>query len=197
MPSRFLLLPLNHLLSRADWARSRLRTHTGQSCRISGPLLPPLQLCVDPEGYFTLDSDAREVGDAANTVHIDLPADLLPRLLRDGPAASLAAAHLSGPAAFAETLGFVFRNLRWDLADDLSPWIGDVAAQRVTSTAGNVLAAKQETWQRLTANIAEFFGEESNPYLPVRGDVRSHQQGLDSLSQDIRSLEQRLLRLEN
>ena len=193
MPSRFLLLPLNHLLSRADWARSRLQAHAGQFCRISGPLLPPLQLCVDADGYFTLGG---ETGDTTDTVHIDLPADLVPRLLRDGPAAGLAAAHLSGPAAFAETLGFVFRNLRWDLADDLSPWIGDVAAQRIASTAGNVLVAKQATWQRLTGNIAEFFGEESNPYLPLRCDVRSHQQDLDGLAQDIRSLEQRLLRLE-
>lgn len=194
MPSRLLLLPLNHLLSRADWARTRLQPFTGQGCVISGPLLPALHLQVDGEGFFTLVADAAAKADAE--VRIELPADLLPRLLRDGPGAVLHGAHLSGPAAFAETLGFVFRNLRWDVADDLAPIVGDVAAQRLTATAKGIISAKQAAAQRLLGNVAEFLSEEENPYLPLRRAVLSLQSGTDELLTAQAQLAQRLDALE-
>jgi ubiquinone biosynthesis protein UbiJ len=194
MPSRLLLLPLNHLLSRADWARAKLQAHVDQTCRIAAPLLPTLHLRVDEAGYFTLVSEAP--ADAGTEVRIDLPADLLPRLFSDGPGAALAAAHLSGPAAFAETLGFVFRNLRWDIADDLAPWIGDVAAQRVATTATAIVDAKREVLRRLTDNATEFLTEEDNAYLPLRSEVDALREQLGKLGSNLDSLTQRITRLE-
>lgn len=75
------------------------------------------------------------------TVTISFPQDALLLVLTDRPA-FVAAARISGSGELAECLGFVFRNLQWDIESDLSQWVGDIAARRLLAGESNGLRGK-------------------------------------------------------
>ena len=145
---------LNHLLASEDWARQRLQPFAGQTAQVSSGSLV-LALVVTPEGKFSAGDKA-----AAATVTIALPADAPMRALTDRDDL-FAAAQISGPADFAEALGFVFRNLRWDAEDDLSRLVGDIAARRMVSGGKQLFQWQREQAKNLAANLGEYFSEET------------------------------------
>ena len=119
------ILVLNHLLMDAQWARERLALSTGSTVRIA---MPPWRL------EFAIDADG-SVSEAATQhpdVVIALPADT-PLQALSGSEALMRKARITGSAELADSLGFVFRNLRWDAEEDLSRVVGDIAAHRLVA----------------------------------------------------------------
>ena len=108
-----LLAAVNHLLGQASWAREKLAAFAGHSAQIK---LPPFEAAflIAPDG-----SIAAPAVDAELEVSISLPATT-PLLALQGKDAVMRAARIEGSAEFAEALGFVIRNLRWDAEEDLS-----------------------------------------------------------------------------
>lgn len=181
------LAALNHLLSGAGWARERLRAFAGQSARlVGGPL--KLDLVVDGEGCFR-----RHETDQPPAVTIELPADAPFRFLIDRNSV-FAAARLSGAADFAETLAFVFRNLRWDVEEDLSTLVGDIAARRLARAGETLFAWQKQAVANLAANAAEYLSEESGMLVPKR-EVSRFAAETGALREEMARLEQRLSRL--
>lgn len=178
---------LNHLLEREDWARQRLLPFAGQVVRIEG--LPfTLNLSVGDSGVF------RATGaDDTAAVTIALPGDAPLRMLGD-PSSLFGAARLSGPANFAETLAFVFRNLRWDYEADLAAVIGDIPARRLARSLAGGLAWQRSAAERLGRNAAEFATEEGGLVTPAR-DLAQFAQAVDQLRDDLARLEKRISRL--
>ena len=179
---------LNHLLTGETWARDRLKPFAGQSARLEfGALTLPVE--VTGGGYF-------KAGGSRQTpaVTITLPPDTLIRALTDRPSL-FAAAHISGSAEFAENLGFIFRNLDWDVESDLSSLIGDIAARRVVQ-GGKQLASWQWTQARnLATNVAEYFTEEK-PGIARRQDVSAYCAEVEALQSQLLRLELRIAALE-
>jgi len=180
---------LNHLLSGANWARERLRSFAGQHARLMGGPLK-LDLVVDGDGYFR----RQEAGcDEPPAVTIELPADAPFRFLANRNSI-FAAAKLSGTADFAETLAFVFRNLRWDVEEDLAKLVGDIAARRLVRTGEAFFAWQKQAGGNLAANAAEYLSEESGVLVPKREVARLAAE-MDSLREEMARLEKRLARL--
>lgn len=180
---------LNHLLSGAGWARERLRAFSGQKARVQGGPLR-IDLMVDGEGYFRRpDAGSAE----APGVTIELPADTPFRLLNDRNSI-FAAARLSGTADFAETLAFVFRNLRWDVEDDLSRVVGDVVAHRLVRVGKGFVGWQGQAAQNLAANVAEYLGEESGLVVPKR-DADRFAADLAEAATELERLEERVAKL--
>lgn len=181
---------LNHVLAGEGWARERLRNFGGQHLRlVGGPLA--LDLTVDHDGLF------RPAGTPAGeppAVTIELPGDAPFRLLNGGRESVFAAARLTGAADFAETLAFVFRNLRWDLEDDLSGLVGDIAAHRLVRSGAALLAWQRQAAANIAANAAEYLSEESQVVVPAR-EVAQFRDEVQALQADLDRLEQRLARL--
>lgn len=179
---------LNHLLASEDWARQRLQPFAGQTAQISSGSLV-LALVITPEGKFS-------AGDKTATVSISLPADAPVRALtdRDG---LMAAAQISGPADFAEALGFVFRNLRWDAEDDLSRLVGDIAARRMVSGGKQLIQWQREQAKNLAANLGEYFSEETRAIarrqeiVEFSAEVTRQNEVLGRLEARIAALEQK------
>lgn len=177
------VLALNHLLAGAAWARSRLQPFAGRRARIElGGLA--LVLAVSDEGYF----DAADGDDA--DVCFSLPPGA-PLLALKGIEAVIQEAHVSGPADFAEALGFVLRNLKWDGEEDLSRLVGDVLAHRLARTARAFL-----DWQRRAAgnaadNVVEYLREEKG-VLPRGEEVGQWKDQVARLSADLDRLEARV-----
>ena len=178
---------LNHLLAREDWARQRLKPYSAQTARIEGG---PLQvtMTVDELGAFR---PANPEGEPAVT--ITLPSDAPFRMLSD-PGSIFGAARITGAASFAETLAFVFRNLRWDFEADLAAIIGDIPARRLSRLLAEGAAWQQSAVKRLGLNATEFATEESGLVTSAR-DLTRFGQDVDRLRDDVARLEKRISRL--
>ena len=189
---RTVLRVLNHLLAQEDWARERLKPFAGQSvCLRLGALALPL--AVRPDGLFAL-ADVAGDGDAvAATLTITLPPDAPLRALTDRQAV-FTAAHIAGPAEFAETLGFVFRNLDWDAESDLARVVGDVAAHRLVGSGRNFARWHQRQANKLALNVAEYLTEE-NPTIERRADIADFCAQTTALAAEVAALEARIARL--
>lgn len=178
---------LNHLLLGEPWARERLRAHAGALALIKAGFAD-FHLVVGAEGLFEAGSATQEVA-----VTITLPSDAPFRLLTDR-SSIFQAAKLSGSADFAETLAFVFRNLRWDVEADLARVLGDIPARRLEMLRGDLVKRASESSERLFRNFAEYASEDSD-WLAPRRDVESFAKEVDVVRDDLARLEKRLSRL--
>ena len=181
------LLAVNHLLSQAPWARAKLMPYAGHVAQISLPPLEAAFLVLD-DGLLAAPDD-----DAKPEVRIVLPATA-PLLALQGKDAVMHAARLEGSANFAEALGFVIRNLRWDVEEDLSRVVGDIAAHRLVSGAGDIAAWHRDAAWRLAENIAEYITEE-DPRIARRAAIADFSSEVDRLRDDLARLEKRIQRL--
>jgi len=126
----------NHLLAQAGWARTRLLPHAGKRARLD---LAPVSI------DFSISSDGRLAACSSEDepdVTLMLPLSESPRMLGGG------------------LLGFVFRHLRWDLEEDLSRLVGDIAAHRLVGTAGALGEAHQRMVSSVSGNVVEYLTEE-------------------------------------
>jgi len=121
--------------------------------------LPPLRLEFKVTGEGMFEQSVLDNFD----VEITLPADT-PLLALHGTETVFKAASISGLAEFADALGFVLRNLRWDFEEDLSRHVGDIAAHRIAGLLTAFGAWQRQARQHLAENIAEYLTEE-NPTL--------------------------------
>lgn len=179
---------INHLLAGEDWARERLQPFAGQTARVElGALSQTLEITA--AGLFAA-GDTK----ASPSVSIRLPADAPLRALTDRPSL-LAAAHISGSAELAETLGFIVRNLRWDVESDLSRLVGDIAARRLFSGGRQVLKWQQAQARNLALNLAEYFTEEK-PTIVAQQDLAAFRAAVAEAEDELARLEKRVAILE-
>lgn len=181
---------VNHLLTAEPWARERLLGFVGRIASLQFGNGAVLQVRISETGL--LDEDTSGV-DA--TVSIGLPDDVVMRVLTDPPSL-FSAATISGSADLAETLGFVFRNLRWDIEHDLSRVTGDIAAHRIFQVAKSLLQWQWRAARNLALGMTEYLTEEEQA-IARRGDVEQFCSEVDALRDDCARVEKRLLRLES
>ena len=187
-----LLAGLNHLLAGEDWARDRLASFAGQTVRLEfAPLHCSLEITA--EGYFR-----NRDGDAPATVAISLSGASPLRLLGSlaNPSSLLASARISGSAGLADCIGFVFRNLRWDVESDLANMIGDIAAHRLLRTGRHLVEWHQKAGWNLARNLAEYFTEERQAIASKR-DVAGFCLDVATVNGALSRLEERFAALEN
>ena len=186
------LAGLNHLLVGEEWARSRLIPYSGQSIRLESPPLH-CSLEITAEGYF-----GNMTGDAPATVTISMPGSSPLRLLGSlaNPSSLLASARITGSAGLADCIGFVFRNLRWDVESDLANVIGDIAAHRLVRTGRQLIEWQQQAGWNLARNVAEYFTEES-PAIASDRDVAGFCRDVAAVTAALSRLEERFAALEN
>jgi ubiquinone biosynthesis protein UbiJ len=181
------ILAANHLLKAATWARDKLKPFVGHTAKIS---MPPFEAAflILKDGLITTPAP-----DAEAEVSIALPATA-PLLALQGNDHVMRAARLEGSADFAEALGFVIRNLRWDIEEDLSKVVGDIAAHRIVDGAQKFVGWHQKAAQNLAENLAEYFTEEQ-PLIARRLAITDFSSDIDRLRDDVARLEKRVQRL--
>jgi ubiquinone biosynthesis protein UbiJ len=179
---------LNHLLAREAWATDRLRPFAGRRVRLRLPPLPDLALAVAETGLLE-----RVSGDAAPDLTITLKPGALPGLLaRDERL--MREADVTGDTDLAVALQAVFRNLRWDVEEDLSRVVGDAAAHRAVSAGRSFVAWQRDAARRLGDNVAEYLKEESGQ-LPRPADVTAFGREVAEVRDAVERLEKRVARL--
>lgn len=178
---------LNHLLARNSWALQRLASFQGKTARFD--IAPFSFSCVILADGSLQDFDSATSADARCVI----PLSLLPRLaVHDEKAHS--EIRTEGDTELLSEIFFLSRNLRWDAAEDLSSFTGDIAAERLVQTAHGARQQMRDAAVNLSQAAAEYLTEE-RPLLAKPQQVSAFMQQVDTLRDDLARLEQRIDRL--
>lgn len=184
------LAVLNHLLASEDWARGKLVPFAGKTARLQ--LGSGIVFLVRVNEGGLLESAAADI---PPTVSIILPADAPVRALTDS-ASLLSSATISGSADLAETLGFLYRNLRWDIEEDLSQVLGDVVARRAVQVMGRLVRWQVSGARNFALSVAEYLTEEETA-IARRQDIERFCADVDALRDDLARCEKRVERVRS
>jgi ubiquinone biosynthesis protein UbiJ len=102
---------------------------------------------------------------------------------------------VEGDTALASALTGVLTGLRWDVEEDLSRIVGDLAAHRLTRAGSALLAWQARAASNLAQALAEYWTEEQ-PLLARSQSLREFVDAVDALRDDADRLEQRIERLK-
>ncbi len=178
---------INHLLRREDWARERLQPFAGRTAR----------LVVPPTAVTLAVTTAGEVTAAENTepdVTLTVAAGSLFDVLRD-PQAAASSTEVAGDGDFAGAISYLFTHLRWDVEEDLSRVVGDVAAHRIANFGRDLAHVPGRVAESVTRSVATYLRDESGP-VPSRIEVEAFNHAVNVLRDDAARLEKRLERLQ-
>lgn len=114
--------------------------------------------------------------------------DALFRVLREGPLALGASLRIEGDVMLAQALGEVTRTLHWDVEEDLSRLVGDVAAHRAGSLWRHARAQ--------TADMHDRFQDVLTDHLTSTTGVLISRAEFEMWSAEVNSLAERLDRLD-
>ena len=183
----------NRVLSDYPAARVRLRAHQGKLIAAQiGPVVTHMRITNDGEMELvgaTGNSASTQVADVSLTI----PLVLLPGLASKDPAV-LAQIEFAGDSELAATLSDIARNIEWDIEEDLSRVVGDVAAHRIVGSARSVSAWRADARQRLSANLAEYLTEERRAFITTR-ELEVLARKNETLRDDIARLDARLAKI--
>jgi ubiquinone biosynthesis protein UbiJ len=183
------LLPaaINHLLSQEPWARDKLRTHAGKVACFDVDLIK-VRLAVTADGMVTTADPAIPPSVTIRIKLSDLP------LIMQNRERAFSYVKLEGDADFANAISQLSQSLRWEAEEDLSKWVGDIAAMRIVSGVRNAAETIKTTQQAVAENVAEYFLEE-NPMLVRPQTVADFAADVSKLRDDVERLAKRIEKL--
>jgi ubiquinone biosynthesis protein UbiJ len=128
----------------------------------------------------------------AAIVHVSGPALL--RFAWLGDTTGRQEAQIDGDGALAAAVTGVLAGLRWDVEEDLSVLVGDIAARRLVRGGAALLAWQSQVASRLARALAEYWTEEA-PLIASRAALSAFAGEVDALRDDTERLSQRIDRL--
>lgn len=180
-------LALNHLLTQNSWALPRLARFAGKTVRFH---LTPFNVA------YTVLADGSVLGAGAE-VTADatcfIPPSLLPRLLAKDETA-YGEIRSEGDGALLSEIFALSRQLHWDAAENLSPFTGDILAERIVRTLQSQQAQFRQGAQNLAETVAEYVSEE-RPLIAKPAQLAAFVEQVDTLRDDVARLAQRISRL--
>lgn len=187
LPLSILPAAINHLLSQESWARDKLYGHAGKIACFDVELMT-VRLKVTADGML-------EAADAAAPVNVTIRIKLsdLPLIVQNRERA-FSYVKVEGDADFANTISQLSQTLRWEAEEDLSKWMGDIAATRIVAGAKSAVGSIKTAQQTLSENVAEYFLEE-NPMLMRPYAVADFANDVSKLRDDVERLAKRIEKL--
>ena len=187
LPTSLIPAAINHLLTQEPWARNKLLAHAGKvACFDTGVIAVKLQVAVD--GRVETATDEMPPNVTIRAKFLELP------LIAQNRDRAFSYVKIEGDADFANTISQLSQSLQWEAEEDLSKWIGDIAAVRVVAGAKSVVGSIRSTPQKIAENLAEYFLEE-NPMLMRPQDVADFTRDVARLRDDVERLTKRIDRL--
>jgi ubiquinone biosynthesis protein UbiJ len=177
----------NHLLAPAEWAREKLAPHAGKAARFE---LPPGQVTLQVAAGGLVEPAP---ADAQPAVVVRFRAEAALRTLADREQA-WRSANIEGDTAFAADISHVAANLGWDVEEDLSKVVGDIAAHRMAQAGRSAAAWPGQAARSLAQNAAEYLTEEAQ-LLASPLQVAEFVRDVDELRDAAERLEKRIEQL--
>jgi ubiquinone biosynthesis protein UbiJ len=178
---------LNHLLTQSGWALQRLAPFSGKTLRFN--LFPFSFVCViAPDGSLH-----KAAPGAAEQATFTILPSLLP-LLAVNEEAALERVEHTGDEALAKEVLFLARNLRWDPAEDLSRFTGDIAAERMVRAASGAHRHVRDSALGFLQALTEYWTEE-RPLIAKPVHLADFARQIGELQEALDALEGRVQRL--
>lgn len=148
---------------------------------------------------FTILEDGRLNPGAVEPPRVTLQVELSPNLaldfLRDGSAGAMRRVRIEGDAALATAIAGLARQLRWDVEEDLSHIIGDLAAHRFGETVRSAAAGSRDLIDRARTTTLQWLIHDDGA-LVGRPALESFREDLRRLRDDVERLAKRVDRLD-
>lgn len=178
---------LNRVLQRNSWALHELQPFAGRTARIALPLAT-FSYTIAPSGeLYAADPEARP-----DVTFLITPGQMLRVLARDETVLSEMA--VDGDTDFATVVNRVWRQLRWDIEEDLAVLFGDIAAHRMVEAGKTLDRWRAQSFDGLAHSFAEYWTEEQ-PLIARARAVESFNREIDRLRDDLARLEKRIQQL--
>ena len=175
---------LNHLLAQNSWAMRGLAPFSGKTVRFNvAPLSFAYTILADGSAL------SADLSTSADTACFIAPS-LLPRLALRDEAAYAEIRHEGDSALYAEIVALL-RELRWDMAEDLSRVTGDIAAERITQAVQTTHQTLRDAATNLSHAAAEYWTEE-RPLVAKPQQVAGFKRQVESLRDEVEKLAQRI-----
>jgi len=183
---------LNHVLAQNSWANARLVPFAAKTVRFN---LAPFSFVYLILSDGSLQATDLNVNDSKgdSDVELTIAPTLLPRLLAKDELAHAQIVSI-GDAALLTEIFYLWRNLHWDAAQDLSFFTGDIAAERVVQTLQHSHAQLKDAALNFSQAATEYWTEE-RPLLAKPNQIAAFAAGVDTLRDDLARLTARLHRL--
>lgn len=178
---------LQHLMQQNSWTAPLLQPYAHKNLRIDFKVAQ-VMLTILNSGELAIAADSAT---ADATIH--LPPSLAMRLLRQDPLA-YSLIKIEGDASLGMEVGKILSAIRWDVEDDLSKIVGDIAAYQVVQLGQE----KLQHWQGQAKNLGEMlveYWQEERPIIAKKIHIEQFNRSVDRLREDTDRLEQRVEKL--
>jgi len=177
------------VLAQEAWARQLLLKHTGKTIQVVLPL-KKISLVINEHACFSL---AEAVPAEAN-VTLTIGADFFKSFISDGK--DIAAQHVkvSGDVDLAHAMGKLAGQLRWDVEEDLSKYVGDAMAHRLMESGKKIGNVGKSAAADLRDSMVEYFVHE-RPTLVMSEELSQYKDDVRRLRDDVDRMEKRVERL--
>ena len=178
---------LQHLMQQNHWTAPLLQPYANQTISLDFKVAQvPLTILQNGELAMAADSATADA-----TIH--LPPSLAMRLLRKDPLAT-SLIKIDGDTALGIEIGKILSAIRWDVEDDLSKVVGDIAAYQVVQLGQQKLKRIQDHATNLGEMLVEYWQEEQ-PMIAKKSAVAQFNQAVDQLREDADRLQYRVEKL--
>lgn len=182
---------LQHLTNQNNWSRQHLIGFAGKVVQFDFTLIKANLIILEDGSLAIAGENSGESASPDATIY--LPPSLALRLLANDETAKMQI-KIDGDTHLATEFSKVFQNMRWDIEEDLSHFVGDIAASKI----GAASQAAYTTAKTQSLNLAEMLSEywqEEQPILAKKRHVESFNAEVDTLRSDIARFEKRLAKL--
>ena len=178
---------LQHIINQNNWSREHLIPFAGKVLQFDFVLIKP-SLIILEDGSLSF---AGETIGADAVIH--LPPSLTLRLLANDNAAKMQI-KIDGDTHLATQVSKVLQKLRWDIEDDMSHLVGDIAASKISKSSHKVLQTVKKQNIDITEMVSEYWQEEIK-ILAKKHQVERFITDVDVLRSDTARFEKRLQKL--
>ncbi len=178
---------LQHITQQNSWSRPYLTPFSGRILQFDFSLVKA-HLIILEDGSLSM---AGDTASADAVIHI--PPSLAMRLMAQDESAKMQI-KIDGDTHLATELSKVLQQMRWDIEEDLSHLMGDIAANKLVTGSQKIA---QET-KKQTVNLAEMLSEywqEEKLLIAKKWQVEKFVPEVDSLKSDIARFEKKLKKL--
>lgn len=178
---------LQHLMQQNSWTAPLLQPYAHKNLCLDFKVAQ-VMLTILNNGALAVAADSAS---ADATIH--LPPSLAMRLLRQDPLAH-SLIKIDGDAGLGMEVGKILSAIRWDIEDDLSKVVGDIAAYQVVQLGQE----KWQRWQSQAKNLGEMlveYWQEERPIIAKKTHIEQFNRSVDQLREDTDRLQQRVEKL--
>ena len=178
---------LQHLTNHNNWSREHLLPFAGKVVQFDIAFIKTNLLILE-DGSLSI---AGETASPAANIHA--PPSLLLRIL-SGDERAKTQIKIEGDSHFATELSKVLQHMRWDIEEDLSKIVGDIAANKSVAASKKVFGEAKKQTINAAEMLTEFWQEEK-PILAKKRHVEAFNAEVDTLRSDVARFEKKLAKL--